>query len=309
MNEPVAPYPVIASSRIAFTGHRPEFRRLLIRGALLELVTVGFYRFWLDDRHTAALVVEHVGRGRRAGIYRHGQGAADRLPVRLGHSRPDLCHLFHRRPRSGAGEGVREHSAHSLLLSLRPIRDLSRAPLSADTHGLARRALLDGGLRHGLCLAGGSVEPARRDQPRLCAALAAGRARSASRCVTRPTAICPAASTAPARSCSSAAGGCGSWRWWQSLPSPPPRQHPKTIFFALLFLIAGPIHVCGLQGHRMAVVGVRHSLRRRAFRIGHDRGALIGLYWTGGGLVRAAPCRIDDVVRRRGRYRVWIERV
>jgi uncharacterized membrane protein YjgN (DUF898 family) len=47
MNEPVARYPVIASSRIAFSGHRPEFRRLLVRGALLELVTVGFYRFWL----------------------------------------------------------------------------------------------------------------------------------------------------------------------------------------------------------------------------------------------------------------------
>jgi uncharacterized membrane protein YjgN (DUF898 family) len=32
---------------IAFTGARAEFRHLVTRGALLELVTLGFYRFWL----------------------------------------------------------------------------------------------------------------------------------------------------------------------------------------------------------------------------------------------------------------------
>jgi uncharacterized membrane protein YjgN (DUF898 family) len=37
------PLPVAAS----FSGDRGEFRRLVMRGALLELVTVGFYRFWL----------------------------------------------------------------------------------------------------------------------------------------------------------------------------------------------------------------------------------------------------------------------
>jgi uncharacterized membrane protein YjgN (DUF898 family) len=39
--------PVVTTRRAAFTGNRPEFRRLLTRGALLELATVGFYRFWL----------------------------------------------------------------------------------------------------------------------------------------------------------------------------------------------------------------------------------------------------------------------
>src|SRR5262249_2474759 len=34
-------------SRIDFTGQRPDFRRLVTRGAALELVTAGFYRFWL----------------------------------------------------------------------------------------------------------------------------------------------------------------------------------------------------------------------------------------------------------------------
>ena len=32
---------------LAFSGDRSEFRALVTRGAALELVTVGFYRFWL----------------------------------------------------------------------------------------------------------------------------------------------------------------------------------------------------------------------------------------------------------------------
>jgi uncharacterized membrane protein YjgN (DUF898 family) len=32
---------------ITFIGERPEFRKLVIRGAFLELITLGFYRFWL----------------------------------------------------------------------------------------------------------------------------------------------------------------------------------------------------------------------------------------------------------------------
>ncbi len=55
------PPPTSADVRIAFDAERPVFRRLVLRGAALELVTVGFYRFWLatDMRrhlwsHTAA---------------------------------------------------------------------------------------------------------------------------------------------------------------------------------------------------------------------------------------------------------------
>src|SRR6266851_10312441 len=36
-----------SAGRITFSGARGDFRRLVMRGALLELVTVGFYRFWL----------------------------------------------------------------------------------------------------------------------------------------------------------------------------------------------------------------------------------------------------------------------
>jgi uncharacterized membrane protein YjgN (DUF898 family) len=49
MNESISPAPAPASpaNRIAFGGNRSAFVRLLLRGTLLELVTVGFYRFWL----------------------------------------------------------------------------------------------------------------------------------------------------------------------------------------------------------------------------------------------------------------------
>src|SRR5262245_25866205 len=52
MNEVVAPPPVSVPSvtpaePIMFSGVRSDFRRLVFRGALLELLTVGFYRFWL----------------------------------------------------------------------------------------------------------------------------------------------------------------------------------------------------------------------------------------------------------------------
>jgi len=49
MNELVAPPPSDASyaSAVRFVGIRRDFRRLIMRGALLELLTLGFYRFWL----------------------------------------------------------------------------------------------------------------------------------------------------------------------------------------------------------------------------------------------------------------------
>jgi uncharacterized membrane protein YjgN (DUF898 family) len=52
MNDAVAiapppPPPVTREARVVFSGERREFRRLILRGALLELCTAGFYRFWL----------------------------------------------------------------------------------------------------------------------------------------------------------------------------------------------------------------------------------------------------------------------
>jgi uncharacterized membrane protein YjgN (DUF898 family) len=39
--------PPLPSTPLLFSGDRGEFRRLVTRGAGLELITVGFYRFWL----------------------------------------------------------------------------------------------------------------------------------------------------------------------------------------------------------------------------------------------------------------------
>ena len=44
VSPPSAPPPPLP---LAFAGDRGEFRRLVTRGAALELVTLGFYRFWL----------------------------------------------------------------------------------------------------------------------------------------------------------------------------------------------------------------------------------------------------------------------
>jgi uncharacterized membrane protein YjgN (DUF898 family) len=45
---PLPSVPLIPAPKgITFTGERPEFRKLVTRGAWLELITLGFYRFWL----------------------------------------------------------------------------------------------------------------------------------------------------------------------------------------------------------------------------------------------------------------------
>src|SRR5258706_4960961 len=67
VSPPAPPMPV------SFSGDRGEFRRLVTRGAGLELITVGFYRFWLATdirRHlwsntsVDSDAPEYTGRGR-----------------------------------------------------------------------------------------------------------------------------------------------------------------------------------------------------------------------------------------------------
>jgi uncharacterized membrane protein YjgN (DUF898 family) len=65
--------PPLPPTSVTFTGARGGFVRLVARGAALELVTAGFYRFWLATdirRHLWANTVidgdaaEYTGRGR-----------------------------------------------------------------------------------------------------------------------------------------------------------------------------------------------------------------------------------------------------
>ena len=60
-------------TRVRFTGDNATFRRLVVRGAMLELVTFGFYRFWVttDIRRNLWLhteigsdALEYTGRGK-----------------------------------------------------------------------------------------------------------------------------------------------------------------------------------------------------------------------------------------------------
>lgn len=75
MNDAAAPQssPADVAHWIEFVGARRDFLRLLMRGAALEFVTLGFYRFWLatDMRrhmwsHTSAGgdTLEYTGTGR-----------------------------------------------------------------------------------------------------------------------------------------------------------------------------------------------------------------------------------------------------
>ena len=126
---------------------------------------------------------------------------------------------------------------------------LSRAPLSADAHGLARRAVLDDRLGLELCLARrfvGACSCSSRSASRCPGA----RPRSnATRCATRITAICRAASRAPAATCSS-----------------------RLVAVAPGVAVGVPhdpaaFHLRRLQSDRMALVGVRPAHRRGALRI------------------------------------------
>ncbi|HET6839273.1 MAG TPA: YjgN family protein [Bradyrhizobium sp.] len=60
-------------SPVSFSGDRGEFRRLVTRGAMLELITIGFYRFWLatdirrhlwSNTHIDGDAAEYTGRGK-----------------------------------------------------------------------------------------------------------------------------------------------------------------------------------------------------------------------------------------------------
>src|SRR5277367_2264875 len=65
--------PPLPPAPVSFSGDRGEFFRLAARGAGLELITVGFYRFWLatdirrhlwSNTHLEGDAAEYTGRGK-----------------------------------------------------------------------------------------------------------------------------------------------------------------------------------------------------------------------------------------------------
>src|ERR1700739_3101477 len=44
---PEAPLPPPSPVRLRFVGHRGDYWRLMIRGGVLQAITLGIYRFWL----------------------------------------------------------------------------------------------------------------------------------------------------------------------------------------------------------------------------------------------------------------------
>ncbi|MCC8978283.1 DUF898 domain-containing protein [Bradyrhizobium acaciae] len=87
------PQPVPPPMPVAFSGSRKEFLRLVARGAGLELVTVGFYRFWLTTdirRHLWSNTLidgdapEYTGRGKEL-LIGFLVALAILLPVYLGY--------------------------------------------------------------------------------------------------------------------------------------------------------------------------------------------------------------------------------
>src|ERR1051325_6054317 len=47
MNDQVTVPSIVLPDRVSFFDRRPDFRRMVVCGAWLEFVTLGFYRFWL----------------------------------------------------------------------------------------------------------------------------------------------------------------------------------------------------------------------------------------------------------------------
>src|SRR6516162_6175291 len=146
-----------APAPVFFTGRNGDFRRLVVRGALLELVTFGFYRFWLttDIRrhlwsHTeiAGDALEYTGRAREL-LFGFLIALAVLGPIFLAYFLIGL-----------EAERIKAFASLPLYLFMFAFSQFAAyraAPLPADPHGLARGALLDDWIGLVLCLALGIV--------------------------------------------------------------------------------------------------------------------------------------------------------
>ena len=149
-----------------------------MRGALLELVTLGFYRFWLATdmrRH----LWSHTSVDGDAPEY---TGTAKELLIGFLFALAILVPIYLAYFFIGLeAELYQAFASIPLVLFFYLFYQfamLSRAPLPAHAHDLARRAVLDEGLRLAVRLAGRAVDAAGHRHARAGAALVPGRART-----------------------------------------------------------------------------------------------------------------------------------
>src|ERR1044072_60505 len=174
---PPPPSPVPPPMPVAFSGSRGEFFDLAKRGAALELVTLGFYRFWLLTdirRHlwSTTLVygdaAEYTGRGKEL-LIGFLVALAILVPVYLGYFLIGL-----------EAEHYQAFASIPLIAFFYLFGQFAiyRARRYRLTRTVARRAVLDERVGMDLRSAGLSVGAAVGGDPRAGAAMAHGRART-----------------------------------------------------------------------------------------------------------------------------------
>jgi uncharacterized membrane protein YjgN (DUF898 family) len=193
------------SARVDFTGSRGDFFRLVRRGALLELVTAGFYRFWLATDMRRALWSATSIEGDPAEY----TGTAKELLIGFLFALAILAPIYLIYFLIGIeAERARAFASVPLILFFYAFGQFAifRARRYRATRTMWR------GVR--FWMSGSGWAYAWRSCPwSLLALVTLGLVKArwnATRCATCITAICQAASMAPAGSCSGAAAGYGS---------------------------------------------------------------------------------------------------
>jgi uncharacterized membrane protein YjgN (DUF898 family) len=150
---------------VSFSGDRGEFFGLVTRGAALELITVGFYRFWLatdirrhlwSNTHIDGDAAEYTGRGKEL-LIGFLIALAIIVPVYVAYFVASL-----------EAERYKAFASFPLLAFFYLFGQFAiyRAALPPDPHGVARGAVLDERFGLGLCGAGGALGAADDTHPR-----------------------------------------------------------------------------------------------------------------------------------------------
>ena len=159
---------------IVFTGRDDEFRDILRKGALLEVVTFGFYRFWLATKIRQHLWSHTILDGDAFAYL----GTARELLIGFFFAIAILAPIYLASFLLGV-EAERSQAFASTLIGVffpgvLAVRDLSGAALSPASHRLARRVLPSRRLGRDIFFARHVVGPSHIRHARSGAALHAG---------------------------------------------------------------------------------------------------------------------------------------